>query len=333
MSSARLLRYGWTTVVLVFLFTSVARAELRFDQPVQDAGEVRGGPTLTRRFEFTNAGPRTVVITETKPSCGCLKPRLSANHFGPGEKGWVELEINTLSQPAGPVAWQVRLTYDDGDKPTEAVVQVHGQLTKEVSADPAALTILTNQSIGGEIAVTDRRAAPFHVTSARGSRAALRVTVDAVQPDALAGRYVVRLTVAEDFPEGRHDEVVSIFTDDPAYAELKIPVTVVRRARERVTATPDVVTIVAASGQPLPSQLVLIRSEDETAVAIESAVADDPAVTCRWATGPGNMVTLRVLIDRGKMKDPKLNATLRVVVSEPVRQTVSIPVRCQSGRP
>jgi riboflavin biosynthesis pyrimidine reductase len=100
-----------------------------------------------------------------------------------------------------------------------------------------------------------------------------------------------------------------------------------------VTATPEAVTITAAAGQPLPSQLVLIRSADEAAVAIESAEADDPAVTCRWAAGPGNMATLRVLVDRGKMKDPKLSATLRVVVNGPVHQTVSIPVRCAASQP
>ncbi len=320
-----------SAVLLISLAASTARAELHFSQPIQDAGEVRGGPVLVRRFEFTNTGTNTIVITATKPSCGCLKPRLSAQHFGPGETGWVEMEINTLSQPAGPVAWQIRVTYDDGDRPAEAVVQVHGQLTKEVSAEPAALTILTNQAIGGEIAITDRRAKPFHVTGASGSIPTLHVTVDAAPPDAVTGQYVVRLKVADEFPDGRHEEVVSIWTDDPAYAELKIPVTVEKRPRQKVLATPEKVTLMTTPGQPVPSQLVLLRC-DEGTVGIDHVESDDPAVSCRWAAGPGDMVTLRVLVDAGKLKDAKLNTVLHVALTSPVKEVLNIPVRLSSGR-
>ena len=52
------------------------RAELRFQQTTCEVGEVRGGAVLVPRFTFTNVGSTPVEITEVRPGCGCLKPRL-----------------------------------------------------------------------------------------------------------------------------------------------------------------------------------------------------------------------------------------------------------------
>jgi hypothetical protein len=86
-----------------------ARAELRFAQTAVDAGEVRRGPALVERFDFVNAGATPIDVVDVKASCGCLRPRFSQSHVAPGEKGWVELDINTLSQPAGPNSWRIQV--------------------------------------------------------------------------------------------------------------------------------------------------------------------------------------------------------------------------------
>ena len=72
----------------------------------------------------------------------------------------------------------------------------------------------------------------------------------------------VKLEVASDLPEGRHAEIIDFFTDDPMYTHLRVPVTVVKRSRQRVTATPETVTLTIPAGQPVPSRLLLVRDAD-----------------------------------------------------------------------
>src|SRR4051812_38295167 len=81
---------------------STARAELHCAQASVDAGEVRRGPVLPQRFTLVNAGPRPIEITDVKASCGCLQPRLSSRQLLSGGECTLDLEVNTLSQPAGP---------------------------------------------------------------------------------------------------------------------------------------------------------------------------------------------------------------------------------------
>src|SRR5262249_3144817 len=99
---------GWAGFLTASLFPASANAELYFPQPQVQAGEVRSGTSLARRFAFVNRGADAVTITELKAGCGCLTPRLgpgtvSLPHtYRPSEGGEVLLEVNTLSQAAGP---------------------------------------------------------------------------------------------------------------------------------------------------------------------------------------------------------------------------------------
>src|SRR5436309_15173132 len=87
---------------------------LELPRPVLDAGEVRAGQPLVRRFPFRNAGNEPLTITDLDASCGCLTPTLAKRTYAPGEGGELTLEVNTLSQPEGPVRWRLRLGYRAG---------------------------------------------------------------------------------------------------------------------------------------------------------------------------------------------------------------------------
>ena len=53
---------------------------------------------------------------------------------------------------------------------------------------------------------------------------------------------------------------------DPDYRELRVPVTVVKRPRQRAKASPDRVELSATPGQPVPSRIVRIRAADDESV-------------------------------------------------------------------
>jgi hypothetical protein len=182
-------------------------------------------------------------------------------------------------------------------------------------------------------------------TSAPGLQARL-----AEEERDMSGRLVrkVQLQVTGDFPEGRHEEFVSVFTSDPDYREIRIPVTIVKRPQQRLSATPSRIELIHRPGAGLPTRTVLIRDRENQEVEVEAVKADSPAITCRWAKGPGTMTTLRIQIDDSKIEDRRSKiedrtgdtrssildppssktweTSVRVQVIKPTRQTILIPI-------
>jgi hypothetical protein len=297
------------------------------DEPLIEAGQVRSGSRLAQRFTFVNRGREPAEVTDVRPSCGCLTPRLEPRRYGPGEAGVLLLEVNTLTAPPGPNHWRVEVFYRAGGEARELTLQVHAEVVTEIRVEPAALVLCSEGAIAHDVTLTDTRPAPLAVTGVRASSPHLRARCDEPRRDA-EGRWArtVRVEVLADHPEGRHEESVLIATADPAYPELRIPVTVVRRPKHGVTATPEAVTLSAAPGQPLPSRVVRLRGPEDADVEVVGVESDSPAVRCQWAKGPGPMATLRVQVDPAGLADGGLTSAVRVRLSRPRAEVVTIPV-------
>ena len=125
-------------------FPLAGRAELRFERPQVDLGEVRGGKPLTHRFAFINAGDEFVELLEVKPGCGCLKPRVTHLRLPPKQAGAIEVDVNTLGHADGPPvvatadADRERVVHDDEPAAGELLLEraelperVPGQDTNE----------------------------------------------------------------------------------------------------------------------------------------------------------------------------------------------------------
>jgi len=119
---------------------------------------------------------------------------------------------------------------------------------------------------------------------------------------------------------------LTIFTDDPLYRELKVPVTVVKRVRQRFSALPERVTMTARRGQAIPAKIVRIRDSQDITVEIERLTPSDPAITCTWARGPGANATLRITVDRTKLTGDVLRGSVEVKITKPMAETVVVPV-------
>src|SRR5262249_51099344 len=139
----------------------------------------------------------------------------------------------------------------------------------------------------------------------------------------------ISVEVAADYPEGRHEEVLDIYTDDAGYRDLKVPVTIVKRSRQRLGVLPNQVNLTAAPGQEVPSCLVRVRDSPGPAVAVTDVKCDHAAVVCQWARGPGAMATVRINIDRSRVQGPVLDTAVHVTVAQPVQQTLAVAVHCQ----
>jgi hypothetical protein len=325
----------YAVALLTALGGTAARADLRFAHPEVEAGEVRSGAPLSQRFEFVNDGPAPAIVTEVRASCGCLTPRLEPagtalpHTYRPGEQGTLLLEVNTLSQEPGVHVWPLAVVYETNGRPRQADLRLSGRVVTEVSVRPAELTVFADAAVRHEIVVTDLRPKPLDVTEVRSTSSQVTGAVTGRSRDA-DGHAVrtVRLEVACDYAEGRRQEMLDLVTDDPSYRILRVPLTVVKRGRRRLSASPDPVTLVAAAGQELPSRVVLVRDADDQPVVVERVEADEPAVTCRWAQGPNHLATVKVHVDRSRLTGRTLQTAIHIHISKPEGETLTVPVTC-----
>jgi hypothetical protein len=313
-----------TTLLLVSPVS--VRAELRFERPQADLGEVRGGKPLTYRFAFANTGDTFVEILEVKPGCGCLKPRLTHLRIAPKQAGAIEIDVNTLGQADGPHTWHTHITYRAGTSVKELTLSLKAHIVNDITVQPAAVTLFTGGVVSQEVVLTDRRRQPLRLTELRTSSPRLTARAgDPFHDD--KGRLVYKIAVAPaaDCPDGRHEESLVLYTSDPEYRDLTVSVTIVKRPRQGLSAAPSEVTLMAAAGQPLPARIVQVRDPQDRPVQIESVTADDPAMTCRWAPGPGNAATLRIQVDRSRIQGDRFQSAVHVRTRG---ERITIPVTC-----
>ncbi len=315
--------------MVLLLGTAPVRAELECLQSVVDKGEVRSGLPLAQRFLFCNRGPGPVEITDVRPSCGCLAPKLDKRVLQAGETGELLLEVNTLTQPAGLHSWRITLRYQCGEAEQELSLYIRARLVTEITVEPPSLAIYTDTAIRHEITLIDRRTEPLIVRAVPTSSPYVRTHLGELRRDD-AGHWhrTIQVEVLADCPEGTHTETLRICTSDPLYSELKVPFTIVKHARHRVSATPASVVLSQPANQPLPARIVLLSAAEEGEVHIDHVESDHPAIDCRWAPGPGHQATLKIRIDRQQIPGDRLRAAVHVHLSQPAAETITIPVSC-----
>jgi hypothetical protein len=316
-------------LALLLALPAAVRAELRFERPEADLGEVRGGKPMTHRFAFVNDGNEIVEFLEVKPGCGCLKPRVTHLRLAPNQAGAIEVDVNTLGHLDGPHIWQTHVTYRSGTTVQELTLQLKAQIVNDVAVQPASLTLITTGAVTQDVVITDRRNSPLHITEVRPSSKSLSArTGEPYRDDAGRLACKIALEVTADCPDGRYDESLTIYTSDPDYSTLTVAVTIVKRSRQRLTVLPREVLLSATDGQALPARIVQLRDPQDVPVRIESVTTDDPSITCRWVPGPGNAATLRVQIDRTRIHGDRLQSSIHVRTLSPKGENVTIPVTC-----
>jgi hypothetical protein len=312
----RALSVGWA---LLGLAVGGARAQLSCAQPEQDVGAVKSGQVVVRRFLIVNKGRQTADILGVRTECGCLAPRMDRTRLAPGESATLEVEINTLAQAPGPQHWHAMLAFETRGQAGQLPLEVHGEIVEEVRVEPAALSLVVSGPVAHTVTVRDVRPNPLIVKAAHVTARGMQVTVN---PD----RRSARVEVLPDCPDGKQEAVLHLVTDDPQYRDLRVPLTLLKRPRLHVRAAPAEVTFASVGLDAQPERLVRLAAVDGRRVVVEAVQADDPAVSCRWEPGPGDAATLLLSLDRSKLSGAELHATVRVRLTGPAAETLTIPV-------
>lgn len=202
------------------------RPALAFRQYLVDLGKVPPSPVVGARFRFENRGKNPVRITDLKPSCGCLAPRLAKRDYAPGEVGEIILPVKTPNEAAGPREYTVAVHYTD---PEPRVTRLSFRVTlpeKMVTIRPRSLAFYQfgTRSSTRDIYVTDYPKIGLKVVGAECP--SKYVTVQTREPDFDEyghPRHPIVVTVAGQVAPGRHRTVVTIRTDHPEYRKLQVP--------------------------------------------------------------------------------------------------------------
>jgi hypothetical protein len=297
--------------------------------PIAAKGNVKAGPPLVHAFDLVHTGTGTVTITKVEAGCGCLRQSLGTNVLTPGQKTTLTLEVNTLTQPDGPNRWQAVVSYKVESPGAQAqtgevLLQITATLSRDFTVNPPQVAFSTTGDASQAIVVTDKREKPITVLKAASSSPHLAVEVSPAANDATGRTQSVLIKLAPTAPTGHRDEIVVLYTDDPASPELRVPVRVLKRVAAAVTATPDAVNIRLAAGQTEGSMLVQLRSPDGKAMSIADADSDFPGVQVKYSPGSNPVATVRITVPEAVAAQPG-RCTVRVRLNEPGGE-VAIPV-------
>jgi hypothetical protein len=311
--------------------TGRACAGLEFAHTTVSVGEVRCGAPLAHRFLFVNRGTTDVEIVDMKTACGCLTPTLSKKSLKPGEEASLLLEVNTLTQAAGPQDWWIKLLYRADERVEEVTLSITGKLVEEIRVEPPTLAIYADQAIEHALTVVDTRAQSLSVKAVSASSPNLRASIGTSAKNE-KGEWTIPIQLSFNGTtlDGQHQETINIVTDDPSYPELHVRVLLIKEEHNKITVSPTLVSIRALEGRPLPSRILAIRTSGDEPVEVEGVTTDDPAIQCTWAPGPDNNATLKVTVDRQRFKGDHLFGKVQIKLRRPTMQTLTVPVECLS---
>jgi hypothetical protein len=301
-----------TSIAICLLLSgpTLASAQLRFSQPTADLGELRGGLVYQHRFDFANDSASPIEITDVRLGCGCLSPVLDKRKLQPGEKGSLLMHVRTLGQPEGARTWQAHVQYRAGNKEHETTLIVAAKIRNEITVEPSIVGMTIETTLKQDVTILDRRPIPLKVTNVLASSPAIKVNV---QPLAGGARVTLEVSGAA-LTRARQEETLNIYTDDPHYRHLQVPITLTKAERANVTASPARVEISGAG-----SQLIRLRAAGDQAVRVDKIESANPSLKCTWAAGPGNDATLKIASPSGV--DSQTNVRVHVgsnIVTIPV---------------
>lgn len=318
-----------TGLCLSVALAGAGRAELVCPQPIHDAGELRTGAPLRHRFVLTNAGGAAAEITAVKPGCGCLAARTERTHLAAGETTTVAVEVNTVTQAAGPNAWRVTVHYREGDEVRPLPLAITARLVRDVAIEPAALLLHTAAPLRAAFTLTEITDQPLVLRAAACASPHLRLHAEAPRRRPGGWERRIEVEVLASLPAGRHEDVAVLYTGDSRYPELKAPLTVVKQAARPVQLAPETVRLSAAPGVPLPARIILLRGANDSPVEVERVEASHPCLQTTTARGPGTHSTLRLRIDETRLPPGPFTGSVRVLLRQPAGEELTLPVQVQ----
>lgn len=106
--------------------------------PVFDLGELEHDRELNTTVAFRNSGNGILRLEPPITGCSCARAELSANEFGPGEKGSFRFVLRPVAPPGADYTQEIQIPSNDPLEPRR-VIQMRGRMRNRLMATPLAL--------------------------------------------------------------------------------------------------------------------------------------------------------------------------------------------------
>jgi mono/diheme cytochrome c family protein len=120
--------------------TTKKNASIKIDEDSYDFHDIELGTKAEHNFLISNDGTDTLVISSTRPSCGCTAAVLDAkdNRIPPGGTSRLKVTFDANNKPEGPISKSVTITSNAKNKP-DAMVHIQGRVVKSKMAHKTAM--------------------------------------------------------------------------------------------------------------------------------------------------------------------------------------------------
>ena len=196
-----------TLLLLALATAATARAELAWEQPLQEFHRAPEDREVVAKFAFKNTGAKPVDITRVASSCGCTTTRLEKRKIAPGESGEIEVKF-TFGGRRGDQRKTISVTTDDGRQVAlelrcwieETLTIAPALVFWRIGDEPAAKAVDIKVADGRNVAITSIRSSnPRLKATLRTIEAGKHFAIE-VQPADTTQREIAQLAVQTDFP-------------------------------------------------------------------------------------------------------------------------------------
>lgn len=319
-----ILRCQYVVALGFFLIAhQVAQAQLSFDPPSIDLGDVKTGQIFSHQIKVTNTSSASITVQEVKASCGCVRPMLEPSTLTPGATGILKLDINTLSSNAGPSTYGIKLRYPESNQLKEQQFIITGRMMQELVVTPTGITSYGEKPRPQTITIFDKRVTPLRPIKLE--RTSPYLDVEWVQPSIAEPQpqYALQVSVRADLPAGRHDFEVVIYTNDQAYPVLRVPINVIKKTPARFVASPYLVSL---SPSVSASRQVTIRDQHGKGAVIERLEAS-PGLAVSVTNQAVASVSLLIALEKSLPRETPFDAEVKVYLkdsTDPVKILVNV---------
>lgn len=197
-----------------------AAPRIAFDKTTHDFGTRRSSETVRAEFTISNRGDEPLEITDVRSSCGCTTTRLDSQKIEPG--GSVTLGADfSLRGRKGPQHKTVTVYSNDPDARVSRLA-LKATVEESPSWTPASVNF-------GRLDADERGSRNAILSGFRTRPKIRRVELDSEVfearwvSDASSGGHLVVRTVPP-LPPGTHRATIEVYTDNPDYPRMTLPV-------------------------------------------------------------------------------------------------------------
>ena len=316
-------------------------AKMDLDELVHDFGRIGEGSVVKHSIKFTNSGNAELVISELKPSCGCVQPTLrdKKRKYAPGESGYIDISWEPNSKE-GDKEYYVFLRSNDPAKQSadfKLTVKAHTlAFVFSDSTDGVNLSGEHGQKLTKTLKIRGRaedfKATYASITSEMEGKVDIKIVGEPRTIDLNGEKireYDAVITASERLSPGRYTGQIYVRHSDKRAKMLEIPLTV--DVQGVITSTPGTINAGDVVSGGMLSGSTEIKNSKGKAFKVVSAKFVPARITTfnmNVTTEPGATPDSWKVNIKGvaPSKHGRVDGEVVVTTDLPEEETVRIPV-------